>query len=121
LGVEWLNQAFYPVLQRHPLSIPDQLATVVEHIAQQIAATFPANAQRVLVTGGGAFHAYLMERMQAHAPNTKLHVPDNQLLEFKEALIFAFLGLLRWQNQINVLASVTGASHDHSSGLIYLP
>ncbi|OYU84954.1 MAG: anhydro-N-acetylmuramic acid kinase [Flavobacterium sp. BFFFF2] len=121
LGVEWLNQAFYPILARFLLSIPDQLATVVEHIAQQIAATFPIDAKCVLVTGGGAYHQYLMERMQAHAPNTKLHVPDNQLLEFKEALIFAFLGLLRWQNQINVLASVTGASHEHSSGQIYLP
>ena len=46
-------------------------------------------------------------------------IPDTKTIEFKEALIFALLGILKLENQVNVLASVTGAKNDHSSGDIF--
>ena len=71
-----------------------------------------------LITGGGAHNGYLIERLKHHlADHVKLEVPDTTLIDFKEAIIFAFLGLLRMQNEINCLCSVTGASHDSSSGI----
>ena len=103
------------------------MATFVEHIAIQIANS--ANdynvqtrfvASQILITGGGAKNKYLVERIQAH---TKHHVvvPSDDIIDYKEALVFAFLGLLRSRNEINVLKSVTGAESDSSSGKIYYP
>ena len=78
------------------------------------------SAKKVLVTGGGAYNSYLIELLQQKTA-AKIVLPQTDLIEFKEALIFGFLGVLRLENQINVLASVTGASKNHSSGKIYLP
>ena len=57
--------------------------------------------------------------MQFHLPNIQVEIPDAKTIEFKEALIFALLGVLKLRNEINVLTSVTGAENDHSSGIIY--
>jgi anhydro-N-acetylmuramic acid kinase len=74
---------------------------------------------KMLVTGGGAYNDFLIERMQFHLPKIEIFIPENNTLEFKEALIFALLGVLKLRNEINVLRSVTGAKRDHSSGIIY--
>ena len=75
--------------------------------------------KKVLVTGGGAYNDYLIEIIESKT-NCKIIIPPNDIIEFKEALIFAFLGVLRNQNINNCYSSVTGASKDHSSGKIYL-
>ena len=82
--------------------------------------TFQETSLRMLITGGGAKNKYLVERIQAH---TKHHVvvPSDDIIDYKEALVFAFLGLLRNRNEINVLKSVTGAESDSSSGKIFHP
>jgi anhydro-N-acetylmuramic acid kinase len=119
LGREWVEEYVYPLLARFPDTTENHLRTYYEHIAQQIAG-YTESAGSVLVTGGGAFNGFLLSRMKAYT-HAKLEVPDNQLVKYKEALIFAFLGLLRWRNEINCLKTVTGASRDSSSGAIYLP
>ena len=74
----------------------------------------------MLVTGGGAFNGYLIERINKHAKgNVEVVVPEAELVMFKEALIFAFLGFLRINGQVNSLQSVTGASRNHVGGAIY--
>ena len=78
----------------------------------------PKKSGSLFVTGGGAYNYFLIERMQFHLPNIKIKIPDTKTIEFKEALIFALLGVLRLRNEINVLASVTGAVKNHSSGVI---
>ena len=95
------------------------MATTVEHIALQIASGI--NAQEinsVLVTGGGALNQTLIERLKYHT-STQIEIPDIILIQFKEALVFAFLGLLRIQGEINCLSSVTGGKKDLSTGTIY--
>jgi anhydro-N-acetylmuramic acid kinase len=74
----------------------------------------------MLVTGGGAFNAFLIDRITAHT-RVKLIIPDPDIVNFKEAVVFAFLGLLRMQAKPNSLATVTGASHNVSGGAVYLP
>ena len=72
----------------------------------------------VLLTGGGTYNDFLVERIKA-LTNAKIVIPSAELIEFKEALIFGFLGVLKLREENNCLASVTGASKDHSSGKIY--
>ena len=101
------------------LSVEDMLATFVEHIALQIA--LPVSwlpKGKILCTGGGARNKYLIERLQARTKHEVI-VPDKQIIDYKEALVFAFLGLLRLEGKTNVLSSVTGAKSDSCSGKIW--
>ncbi len=121
LGREWFEQQMAPLLTNKAGSIEDRARTVVEHIAGQLAHELKrAGALKVLVTGGGAHHQVLMERLR-DLSGIHMDVPEKQLVDFKEAIIFALLGLLRWRGEANALASVTGASRDSVGGALYLP
>lgn len=117
LGIEWVEATIFPLLETIALKPIDVLATFTEHIAMQLARHFKDGAS-VLVTGGGAFNKYLLERVNVHK-GVQLIVPEDTLINFKEALIFALLGVLRLENQINTLSSVTGASRDHCAGMVF--
>lgn len=119
LGMEQVNEIYLPLIHRYTLSNYDILATVTEHIAFQIAQVIKKKNARLLVTGGGAFNTFLIERVKYYLPDTKVEVGSRELTDFKEAIIFAFLGVLRMENINNVLSSVTGAKHDHCSGIVY--
>lgn len=121
LGIEMVNAVILPIIEKASLSVEDVLNTFVEHIAFQIAAAIPDACKNVLVTGGGAYHDYLMERLRFYRPDLDIVVPSAQQINYKEALVFALLGVLKLENQINVLASVTGASRNHSSGNVFNP
>ena len=119
LGLEWVQQHVFPLIDDLETNISSILRTFVEHIAIQIGKVI-YNNDSVLVTGGGVFNFFLMQRIQFYAKNNIKKV-SNQLIDFKEALLFAFLGLLKINNQINCLKSVTGATKNHSSGVIFNP
>lgn len=118
LGVEYVKEVVLPLLETYKLASEDLLCTFVEHIAIQISKSIPHTLSTVLVTGGGVYNQYLTKRISYHS-GAEIIVPDANTIDFKEALIFALLGLLRLQGQINVLASVTGVDQDHSSGIIW--
>ncbi len=121
LGDDWLNSVFFKITRKYEEehSISDIMRTIYEHIATQIAkATEQTNKKNILTTGGGAHNKFLMECLRDHNHNN-LIIPDNQLVNYKESLIFAFMGVLRVENKINCLASVTGAKHDNSGGIIH--
>ena len=117
LGREWVEQSVIPLIDSFNLAMEDKLATFAEHVAIQISAHIKGG--RVLLTGGGALNKYLVERMQARAPQCEYHVPDKRTVNFKEALIFAFLGALWVANIPNCLSSVTGARYDNIGGALY--
>lgn len=117
LGIEWVHQYIFPVLEEINGPPEDILATYTEHIATQLLAQFNEGAS-VLVTGGGAYNEYLLELLRFRE-SVIITIPDPVLIEFKEALIFGLLGVLKVEGLPNCLASVTGAKWDHSSGKIY--
>ncbi len=125
-GYEWFSSEIIPLVEDSELEITDLLNTSVHHIAEQISIHLHHHANEekmsVMVTGGGALNDYLMEVLQEKlGPAIELVIPSKQLIAFKEALVFAFLGLLRMEGQTNVLSSVTGARSDSCSGVVYLP
>ena len=117
LGREWVEAEVYPLIESFGLPVEDVLATFVEHVAVQVGRH--VRGGRVLVTGGGARNRYLIERMQALAPQVQYVVPDALTIDFKEALIFALLGALYMADRPNCLASVTGAVRDNIGGCLY--
>ena len=119
LGLEWVKQNIFPILDASEISSEDILRTFTEHIAIQLASQFSENAS-VLATGGGAYNSFLIERLKNLA-EVKVIIPSPEIVEYKEALIFGLLGVLKLRDEVNCLASVTGASKDHSSGKIFSP
>lgn len=120
LGTEWLEQHFYPLL-KFDKDIESNLATVVEHIAIQLGEICTKyQLKRIMITGGGAKNAFLIERFKRYFDGEIIEVSD-ELIEFKEALIFGLLGALNLNNEANCLASVTGASKDVCGGVRHHP
>jgi anhydro-N-acetylmuramic acid kinase len=120
LGKELFEQKILPLISSF---IPEEyvLTTITHHIADQILSVLNQfGPGDVLVTGGGAYHKLLIELLRDQAAS-KIVVPEDNIIQFKEALIFAFLGVLRWRNEPNCLASVTGASRNNCGGVIILP
>ncbi|TLX72254.1 anhydro-N-acetylmuramic acid kinase [Labilibacter sediminis] len=121
LAREWVEKLFIPVLDRYDsLSKEDVLTTCYHHFSFQIAKVInKVGVDTVLFTGGGAFNSYLMELVDANL-KAKITIPEAEVIDFKEALIFAFLGVLRVEKQVNSLSAVTGARKDNIGGSIYM-
>jgi len=119
LGNEVVVSDFIPLIDSFQLPIPDVLNTYIEHFSQKIAAELKPNST-TLVTGGGAYNTYLVDRIKQKC-QSNIVLPKETLIDYKEALIFGLLGLLRSENEVNCLASVTKATKDHSSGQIFYP
>lgn len=144
LGREWFSEKILPIIEDYLLDnlsdnqansqenfqmIYDLLACFTHHIAYQIAKeiiAFSANntinktKTSLFITGGGAFNSFLIELLQFYAPNITIIIPSQEIIQFKESLIFAFLGVLRWRNEPNALQSVTGATQNSCGGCIYV-
>ena len=117
LGREWMEEIFFPVLNRYKISDSDKMRTLYEHIAMQIAKVNLADG-KLFITGGGAFNTFLIERIKHHS-TLEVVIPESKIVNYKEALIFAFLGVLRIQNLTNCYSSVTGATKDSSVGIVF--
>lgn len=116
LGIEWCNANVFPLFSG--IENLDVLATFTEHAAEQISKIFNIHQfNKVLFTGGGTYNQFVIEKIKSKT-NTEIIIPEKQIIDFKEALIFAFMGVLRLNNETNVLASATGSLHNHSSGII---
>ena len=123
LGYEYIVDTVLPMIDRYKLSLEDILRTFVEHSAVQIANVVNENQsqnniENLLVTGGGAFNDFLIDRLR-DLIKIDVIIPEKEIIDFKEALVFALLGVLKDQNEPNCLKSVTGAKRDHSSGVIF--
>jgi anhydro-N-acetylmuramic acid kinase len=117
LGREWVEMHIYPITNQFNMRIEDILCTLTEHIALQIA---PYCKPSTLVTGGGTYNNYLLERLELLKPsNTIIATPESNLINYKEALIFALLGCLRVEQKPNVFPSVTGSKYSSIGGCIY--
>tara|TARA_B100002052_G_scaffold29377_1_gene22800 strand:- start:391 stop:1449 length:1059 start_codon:yes stop_codon:yes gene_type:complete len=119
LGIEWVDEYIFPLINKYfDYPTEDLLNTLSNHIANQISNNLK-NLDKVLVSGGGAYNDYLIHLIRSKT-DSEIILPSKNIIEFKEALIFAFLGVLRLLNINNCYSSVTGASKDHCSGKIFL-
>jgi anhydro-N-acetylmuramic acid kinase len=116
----------FPIIMQSPHNNLDLLRTVVQHIAEQVTSVvknFPTDPDaKMLVTGGGAFNNFLVEMIQEQLNPLSVNVvvPYEQVVKFKEALVMALIGALRWREETNVMSSVTGASRDSISGALWM-
>lgn len=121
LGREWFDEIFLPLIYSFQLPPEDVLRTLYEHITDQLSRAIENYPKgQILITGGGAHNFFLIE-LFCEKTKHKSIVPSSQLIDFKEAIVFALLGVLRLRHESNSLRSVTGASHNHSGGVIFLP
>lgn len=125
-GYEWFTEKVCPILEKHKDTLENQLHTIIKHICQQIAIQLEANNTNekasLWVTGGGAMNTHMMDVLREElGENIELVIPSKQLIAFKEAVVFALMGVLRAEQEINILKSVTGAKKNSSSGVVYLP
>lgn len=126
IGYEWFVEKVVPIIEATDDTLENILHTHVVHVAEKVAKDILKNTTKtkntLLVTGGGALNNFLIETLQQKLGKTvKVMVTPKQIIEFKEALVFALMGVLRIENKINVLKAVTGSKRDSSSGVVYLP
>ena len=118
LGVEWVNKVVYPVLNKYKSSkLEDILHTYSIHISEVLSKELP-EGKKILLSGGGSFNNFLIENI-VEKSKSEIKIPSKEIINFKEAIIFAFIGVLKIRNEINCFKSVTGARKDHCSGIIY--
>ncbi len=126
IGYEWFVEKVVPLVEETNDTIENLLHTAIHHITDQITIQIKKytlkTKNKLLVTGGGALNSFLIATLQEKLGTVAtVDIPSKTLIENKEALVFAFMGVLRWEEQINVLSSVTGAKRDSYSGVMYLP
>ena len=121
LGREGFEKEFQSLLDNETIPLNDRLRTACESIASEIVKSLPASNKKMklLATGGGALNSFLIELIKSKLPaKTEVIIPSKTIINFKEALVFAFLGVLRLRKETNVLKSVTGALRDSCSGVL---
>ncbi|MEJ7914533.1 MAG: anhydro-N-acetylmuramic acid kinase [Chitinophagaceae bacterium] len=119
----------YPIIISYTIPVENALRTYVEHVAIQVAAAIGTVAdasvgvgRKLLVTGGGAFNTFLVKRLSEALQHLSIEVvvPDENLVRYKEALVMALSGVLRWRQEYNVLSSVTGAERNSIGGAVWI-
>ena len=131
LANEFGTGIVFPLVTNYDMSTEDTLFTYCEHIAEQVAISVRnvtdkekrmAKKTRMLMTGGGAFNLHLAKRISEKmtALGVETSIPETELISYKEALVMALMGVLRWRDEINTMASVTGAIKDSVNGAIWM-
>ena len=125
LAREDIENHYHPTLYRFAAAPPeDLLATLIEHFSTQISKAAlefnPSKSASMLVTGGGACNQYFIRRLaEKCGDNIQIVIPEKEIINYKEALVFAFLGVLKLRKENNSLRSVTGASRDSCGGVLF--
>jgi len=130
LANEFGTGIVFPLVTNYDMSTEDGLFTYAEHIAEQVTvavsgatdkAKRTAKTARMLITGGGAFNLHLVKRLteKMTALGVEVEVPNAELISYKEAVVMALMGVLRWRDEVNAMASVTGAEKDTVNGAIW--
>lgn len=122
LDAQICKEIFIPLIDAFELPTQDILHTLCHHYAYQIAQVIQAhtlnNQEQILLSGGGALNGFLSKLIQDKS-RVQVHIPDKVIIEFKEAIVFGLLGVLKLENEVNCLKVVTGASQDNVGGQIF--
>lgn len=117
LGREWVEKHIFSQIENYKLE--DFQHTFSIHVATQLANSIKKNNSKILITGGGVYNSFLIKNLKILKPEAVIVIPNDTLISFKEALIFAFLGLRGSLGKPTSLASVTGAKNDSLSMALY--
>lgn len=127
LSNEFSTRGIYPIIKNAGIAVEDAVRTYVEHVTLQIKEAIINNEitminKKMLITGGGAFNTFLIERLKILLNEEEINivVPHDRLVQYKEALIMALMGVLRWREEVNVLSTVTGAEQNSIGGALWL-
>jgi anhydro-N-acetylmuramic acid kinase len=127
LANDFGTDVVYPLVKSFSISVEDALRTYVEHIVCQIKnaiinCQLPATGRKLLVTGGGALNSFLIEKLKENLDTIGITVtlPEADVINYKEALIMALIGTLRWREEYTVFNSVTGAGRNSIGGALWL-
>lgn len=121
-----ISAFYFPLLDSFEIDVKDKLCTCIEFISLSISNIlndhpFTSNDKiKVLFSGGGTKNKFLIDEIILKSSNFTVDLPDENIIDFKEALLMAYLGYLRVNEKPNVLKSATGASKDSIGGAIYL-
>jgi anhydro-N-acetylmuramic acid kinase len=119
LGVEWNEKVLFPILDKYvSRKVEDIMHTYTLHVASQITKVLKGENKKILISGGGAFNDYLISLIRELSSHNII-IENRQITDFKEAIIFSFLAILKIRGEVNCLAEVTGASINHSTGVIH--
>ncbi len=131
LGNEWVRREVLPLYMENEATLADRLHTACRQLARQTALAIENIIKKeqlqkadyqLFISGGGAFNNFLIQCIhKACTERLKLKIvlPERPIIEFKEAILMALMGLLRLENIPNCMASVTGAQRDTISGSIH--
>ena len=125
-SLKYSREFIFSIIKSFEINTEDALATFTEHICIQIKNSLKPfkkeEKQPLFITGGGAFNTFLIGRLRKKLDeiNFEIHIPEDEVVKYKEALIMALLGMLRWREQYTVLSSVTGASRNSIGGATWL-
>jgi len=132
LDNQWIRQQVLPLYYEYPGSIEDRMCTAIHQLVDETIRAiktilqkeaFNKQGYQMLVTGGGAFNLFLMKILKEKAArelNIEIVIPENKIIEFKEAILMVLLGALRLEHLPNCFASVTGAKRDTVGGGVFL-
>ena len=128
LANDFGTEIIYPMIRNTGIRTDNALRTYTEHIVLQIKKSIAgidnlkSKNSKLLVTGGGAFNTFLVERLREQLKDLSVEViiPDDKLVKYKEAMIMALIGVLRWREKTNVLCTVTGAERDSVGGALWM-
>lgn len=119
-----IQSGFIPIIDSYDIKVEDKMNTMVIVIAtlikNAISLKIPENKMNVLITGGGAHNRFLIEVLQNHLEDYEVIIPENKIVDYKEALLMSLMGLLRIYKKVNVIKEVTGSKVEHSAGAVYL-
>jgi len=119
LGWEWVEKIVIPIVDNFPVSIAEKIATITKHAITQIANRLnECHSKSILVTGGGALNTFLIDELKKSVTGNII-CASQQLINFKEALVFGFLGVLFLENVPNCVHTVTGATKSVIGGVLY--
>lgn len=121
LGAEWVDKYLWPLIQNSGLAFHDKLRTFYEHAALQISQSLSdLNKKSALLSGGGCYNDFLINLVRSKAPDRmSIIIADPEIIEFKEAMVFAFLGVLFLRGEDNCLSAVTGSLTSNIGGSLY--
>jgi len=113
-----LEKQFLPLIPKE-LSPEKKIRTITEHIAIQISAVLnDQQLNSVFITGGGAHNNFLIECLKQYFSGNVI-IPKDEVIDFKEAIVFAFLGARYLRNESTTISSVTGAKLSLCTGVYH--